>query len=72
MTDAYRSSKKTDNPRITCKRGGRGLMIFLFGKGIFFIVSLQANISNTYFDQKSSGHPKVGVSKITQEMGGGG
>ena len=37
----------------------------------FLIVSLQANISNTTFDQKSSGHPEVGVSQITQEMGGG-
>ena len=39
-------------------------------KLFFLIVSLQANISNKSFDQKSSGHPEVGISPITQELRG--
>ena len=64
--------KKMIVPLLRVKGGGDGVTNFFVWEKVlfFFIVSLQANISNTSFDQKSSGHPKVGVSKITQEMGG--
>ena len=45
------------------KRGGGGINLFVRGGRhpfCFLIVSLEANVINTSFDQKSQGHPEEG------------